>query len=104
MSERFYPTVYVPRLLRRNFVQGSMVKLQTDWNGAESELGTTLASTAWVGTENVGLSDQATADGVSSVVLSANDTGIAFVECVAMFNDGQIRKQQYEIAVGPRVA
>lgn len=98
-----YPTVYVPRLQKVTTIRGSQITLAVDWSGAEGELDTAVDGCSWVATSGISVSEQDFDDSVATALISANECGVAILECQAYFADGQVRKQQYEIAVQPNV-
>ena len=98
-----YPTVYVPRMQQVTTIKGSELTLNVDWTGAEGELEETVDNCSWVAKGGISVSAPTFAASVASVLVSANETGVAMLECQAFFDDGQVRKQQYEISVLPNV-
>lgn len=101
--QTYYPSAYVQRLVKVSCVEGSALNLSTGFKGLVGELGVDLEQATWVGDGPVTLTDDTLTGTTSSVLMTATGPGRAFLECFGFFEDGQVRKQQYEVCIAPAV-
>lgn len=101
--QTYYPSAYYRRLLKVSCIEGSAVTLSTGFKGLVGELGVDLEQTTWLGDGPVSLTADSLTGTTASVLVTATAPGRAFLECFGFFEDGQVRKQQYEVCIAPAV-
>jgi hypothetical protein len=96
--QTYYPTAYNPKLVKVETIKGSVLTLAVDWAEMADELEAVVTAAEWhTGNPIVAtLASDTLTGSIASVNATAAADGTAVIECWAQFDDGQLRKQQFE--------